>query len=205
MRLIISKKRKEVERKMTDFIQGEIAFDDFLSEYKNDTNMVRFISESSAKTNSWFYNIDDLESLDFSKLSVRAGFISTIINYLNKRKVTFNSLNRDLIKYNEYSAFIPNWLDFDDENIVVNVIDSVSSDIPKEDRKRIIKKKLHSIFKYEKRPPKWLQNPEWPIINGNPSIFLRQDGDPNDLTKDVVNYYFFDVASKKEITVTQFI
>ena len=53
------------------------------------------------------------------------------------------------------------------------------------------KDKILSEYKYEKIPPKWLQNPEWPLDkNYVPLEFVEQVEDKDDPSK--INYYFKD-------------
>jgi len=188
---------------MIDFIEGKISFEDFFIEYKNNEKIIFYIQKEALKNNSWYYKIEDLDKMDLSRLKVRSGFATTIMHYLDTRKINYSLDNKDIKTYRELSKYLPAWLDFDDCDIIHNVINSIEENQSQTNKRKEIRDMLLSIFKYEKRPPRWLQNPEWPIVDGKPALFISQDGDPNDLTKDVITYFFSDVASNEKIIVVQ--
>lgn len=67
-------------------------------------------------------------------------------------------------------------------------------------KKGDLKKKLKEFFPCSSRKhPEWVQEPEWPAMNGRPMKFIiqKQDGDRFD-------YEFQDVLSKKTIIITQY-
>ena len=63
------------------------------------------------------------------------------------------------------------------------------------------KARIKELFKYDKTYPRWIQYPEWPIVNGKPLVFSHQKkagkGDER------VYYYFYDPDTKKETAITQ--
>ena len=71
--------------------------------------------------------------------------------------------------------------------------------------KKYYEEYLASLYKYEKKPPRWLQFAEWPIINDKPCKFIKQTGDPDDLSTDEIYYYFLDETNNQEIVVHQYI
>ena len=70
----------------------------------------------------------------------------------------------------------------------------------------MIKKTIAQLFKYQTKPPKWIQNPDWLIKNDQPSYFLRQvDIKKNDLFHDDgCVYLFVDAENGTVETVKQF-
>lgn len=62
--------------------------------------------------------------------------------------------------------------------------------------------RLRALFPYEKNPPRWMQNCEWPLDdNGRHCLFLYQIGDPD--LNDYVEYHFRK-ASGEEMIVVQY-
>ena len=41
---------------------------------------------------------------------------------------------------------------------------------------KILKAKINEIFRYDKNPPEWIQEPDWQCRNGKPMIFKEQYG-----------------------------
>lgn len=46
--------------------------------------------------------------------------------------------------------------------------------LSKNEKKAQIKSKIQKDFVSINKPPKWLQNPEWKIINGKPLVFIGE-------------------------------
>ena len=51
-----------------------------------------------------------------------------------------------------------------------------------------VKKKVKELFKYETKKPRWIQQPEWPIIDNRPLIFKYQKTS----SEGVEQYFFYD-------------
>jgi len=98
----------------------------------------------------------------------------------------------------------PSWLDIDDEEFLKNeIINKIPVDIAtKKERINWCRNKIKECFRYDKSPPRWIQNAEWPIVNGKPLVFKRQSKErPDD---EQVDFYFYDPDTKQETVVTQF-
>lgn len=66
-----------------------------------------------------------------------------------------------------------------------------------------LKEKIRTDFRYLKAPPKWLQNPEWPIVGNTPMIFIGQL-DISELSHDQAQAYLFLYEREKTFhTITQ--
>jgi hypothetical protein len=58
------------------------------------------------------------------------------------------------------------------------------------------------MFKYDSKPPKWIQDPEWPIIDGKPFVFKSQTKDRKNDER--VFYTFYNPETKEERVIIQF-
>lgn len=68
--------------------------------------------------------------------------------------------------------------------------------------KDYIKKSIANDFKYIDKPPKWLQEPNWPIIDGRPGVFMGQK--KNSSKHDVAfDYFFKSQLSLSEVVIVQ--
>jgi len=55
------------------------------------------------------------------------------------------------------------------------------------EKKKLMKERMKELFKYDKKPPNWIQSAEWPIKNDKPMTFREQKK-----TQDGYLYYFYD-------------
>ena len=90
---------------------------------------------------------------------------------------------------------MPFWLNIDDEQYLENLWNNSPNDLTKADRIKWCKNWLKEHFVFKNKPPKWLQEPEWPIINNKPLIFVEQKTDTENPSKEI--YTFVDENGKK--------
>ena len=104
--------------------------------------------------------------------------------------------------YSYILAIQPSWLDITDDQ---GIFDKILAERPKElsKTKQIAwgKAKLKELFKYDKTYPRWVQDPEWPIVNGKPLVFSHQSKEKKDDAR--VYYYFYDPDTKEQTVVEQ--
>ena len=67
----------------------------------------------------------------------------------------------------------PKWLDVDPAYIAA-LLDKAPQHAKKSERTHWLKAKLLELFRYVKKPPRWLQAPDWPISAHGPLVFLGQ-------------------------------
>ena len=96
----------------------------------------------------------------------------------------------------------PSWLDIvDDQGIFDKIIAQVPQDLSKAKRIQWGKEQLKKLFRYDKTYPRWIQAPEWPIVNGKPLVFSHQKKAGKDDVRTL--YYFYDPDTKAETIITQ--
>jgi len=92
--------------------------------------------------------------------------------FLQKNGVEFCYSEKESEIYNLILDVQPKWLDVQIEyfsDITKNYNGSNKKEI-----KELIKNKIKKDFISIKAPPKWVQNPEWPIEKGRPLIFIGE-------------------------------
>ena len=107
--------------------------------------------------------------------------------------------------YDEWSYKVdiqPSYVYIDDDNILNMYIDSSPSELNKSEKKKWIKNKIKQDFKYDKVPPRWIQEPEWPIVDGVPLIFKKQS--KMTLEDERVYYTFYHPQTFEETIVIQY-
>lgn len=96
----------------------------------------------------------------------------------------------------------PKWLDAPGDWIEQHVLNRANDRVGKE-LQQWVKAELLQLFRYVKKPPRWLQNPAWPIRDDKPLVFLGQvdlDSYFHDCTS---IYVFHDPLTNKTENVIQ--
>jgi 23S rRNA G2069 N7-methylase RlmK/C1962 C5-methylase RlmI len=183
IKLLFKKKNKIQINIMKDFVEGRISTEEFWNILKND-KIIRKILRSNKKLNSFrvYFDENNIEKIDISKLSVRIAIYWKVKQYL---------------KINNYKV-IP----FNDEEerfLFLSDIQPAPPSLSKEKSKQWCKSRIKELFKYDKKPPEWVQEPEWPIVNGQPLVFKNQKVDGSKFS-----YYFYDSNTQEEIEIIQY-
>eukprot|EP00913_Durusdinium_trenchii_P019517 g18347.t1 len=96
-----------------------------------------------------------------------------IEQFLQKAEVEFEPVQRFRKIYSLYLKAVPDYLDPPLEFMTEKVL-PLDSDLSDTRKKKLIKERLKQYFKFAQKPPKWIQDPEWPINNGEPLFFVGQ-------------------------------
>jgi len=81
----------------------------------------------------------------------------------------------------------------------------VDRDLSKSELKQFIRENYEKYFKYQSKPPKWIQNPQWIIKNDKPLFFIGQLEIKNEKIHDNgFIYVFLDIETGKVETIKQF-
>lgn len=104
--------------------------------------------------------------------------------------------------YQYLMAIQPSWLDIaDDQGIFDRIIAGVPKDLSKTKQIAWGKARIKELFRYDKTYPRWIQSPEWPIVNGKPLVFSHQSKERKDDER--IYYYFYDPETKEQTVVEQ--
>jgi len=122
--------------------------------------------------------------------------------YFVRRKKKLNFTNKDSDLYGLLVEIQPDWLDIRDENFLLSILNAAPENLIQTKKIRFCKDKIKELFRYDSKPPKWIQSPEWPIVNGQPLVFKKQSKET--LDDERVYYYFYHPTTKEETIITQF-
>jgi hypothetical protein len=198
-------------------VEGKIDISEFKNEFDNN-NMVKVTLENDPlfyKVSEYinYFMFSEQENI-FSYLAKQnwetSGGRLNIWGEVEKFLSRYNHPTKPTKKYEEDYTFLleiqPKWLmiygNLKDETFVINnVIKEIPRDIKsKKDAVKWCKDKIKELFKYDKLPPRWIQNAEWPIIGGRP---LRFKGQSEERNAEQVFYYFYDPDTGEETKITQ--
>ena len=179
-----------------NFIEGKISPEDFQNEVVLNDALQNYLENNARYTPRFLKESGD-------KLWVYLACID--ISYVGGR-YDLHALVYELFKEDGYK---PAKKYADDFRVYLKLLDAVGyvdcpeitegliMDLPPvkfSEKVKILKAKIKEIFRYDKNPPEWIQEPEWQIRNGKPMIFRGQYEIP-----DGCRYVFYDDEGEIEI------
>lgn len=197
---------------LIDYVEGKISISDFRKAFLNNASLINLLkSKIYIEGYKWCdYNIYDYINRqtrawknDWNNVYSRYVVWSQVIEFLKYNKIPFvNNYNKYREDYLYLLDIQPSWLDITDDQ---GIFDKILAERPQElsKTKQIAwgKAKLKELFKYDKTYPRWVQDPEWPIVNGKPLVFSHQSKEKKDDAR--VYYYFYDPDTKEQTVVEQ--
>ena len=191
-------------KKLIDFVEGNIEiniiyedllkgkFDSLLDVYLGDK--IRMYGKSTV--------LECLKTCGINSAHARYGFWHGIEAYLHYSGCTYNPSKK---YYDEWSFKVdiqPSYIRIEDDEMLSKYINEAPKKLNKTETKKWIKNRIKQDFKYDKTPPRWIQDPEWPIVNGVPLIFKEQS--KMTLEDERVYYTFYHPQTLAEIVIVQF-
>lgn len=84
------------------------------------------------------------------------------------------------------------------DDLVKNVLDSLPDNLSIREKKKHAKKQLKQMFRLSGKKPDWVQEPEWPVLNGTPLRFVSQKK-----YGDLFSYCFVDDLTGEQTIIEQ--
>ncbi|WP_435004987.1 hypothetical protein [Xanthomonas arboricola] len=164
---------EEFERK----IQSYASFERLL---KNEVQLPAYMQEADLYTH--------LISQDYSRIGSVYNVQKLLCSFLKKHEVAHVCSE----KYGELLELTlkvqPKWLDLPSWYFSLAI--EGQGDSKGKELVRILKDKIAQDFRFLKSAPKWLQGPDWPIVEGRPLVFVGQI-DIGSLRHDTAQLYIF--------------
>ena len=204
-RKLALEKLKDAEEKMALFAEGKMSTYEFWNLYQKDENIRNTLINDPKLTkeykrihgnNPFYYDID------INRLHYRYIVYEVVESYFKRRDIVLNFYNEDHLIYRELLNIAPRYADIDSKWFNDNILQKCEYSLGTKERKEWLRNKIREAFKYVNKPPRWLQNPEWPIGENGPLVFKKQSAHPNYVTDDYIDYYFDD--NGKEVVVRQY-
>lgn len=198
---------KKSQAIIKDFVEGNITIEEFWEIYKKDISIRKCIYGERYKLISYFPYFDcdneQLDKINLDNIGIRVTIFRMCKLYLQIKKIDFSPKNEDDDKYQMLSNICPSWLKVDVE-FLTNIIQNAPMNLNKENKIKWCRHKITEMFKVEKYYPQWLQDPEWPIIDGIPLVFKSQSHKVDNINTDSIKYYFYHPETKEEVIVEQY-
>lgn len=195
-----------------DYVEGRMTAEDFRKELLHGSSLKTIFSKWKNTIfilKEYNYNFYDflIEDWRFKRSSWNNITTNYYLSWWLEKFLSDNNISFQAFpKYKEDYRFLldiqPSWVDCRDDSILQPIIDSIPKDLSKTKRIAMGKEKIKALFKYDKSYPRWIQEAEWPIVNGKPLVFSHTenvDGNPEHK-----RYYFYDPDTNEQTVVEQF-
>ena len=162
---------------LKDFVDGKLSDKDFEQQLYTNIDLEKQFSDPAINwqgtylqnTNAYFYLIEQ----DYKNAEGRLNAHETVKLFLSKIGVEVTDSKQKSDEYEFILSTSPKYIDADAGFIEQHILPKDKT-LSKSDQKKYIKQRYADLFKYQTKPPKWLQNSEWPIKNNQPLFFLGQ-------------------------------
>ena len=194
---------------MINFVEGKMDITSFKQEFDNNSIIKETLKNDPLCPKGTYYLLGEdkniIRFLEKERWLHAGGQLSIwgeIERFLLRYNYDFVGTKSYKNKYGFLLDIQPNWLDILDEDFLnYQIISKAPEGLTKTEKTAWCKKRIKELFQYDKISPRWIQNPEWPIINGRPLVFRKQT--TNKMGKDKVDFIFYNPDTEEEHIVTQ--
>ncbi len=210
---LFKKKKEEYIQVMKEYVEGKININEIKKLIEHNETFIEllktrfdfeYIAYKDCDYNIYNYLIKECPlEYNWDTIEIRVVVYYEFERYLKWFNIPYDASYTKYMDDRHYVQDIqPSWLDINDTyGIFDKIIEEAPKDISKTKKIAYGKAKLKELFKYDKTYPRWIQAPEWPIINGKPLVFSHQSKEKKDDER--VYYYFYDPDTKEETVVMQ--
>ena len=162
---------------LTDFTEGSLSDKDFEQQLYTNSALEKLLSDSAINwhgtylhnTNPYLY----LSEQNYKSYAGRLNAYGAVKLFLTKIGLEVTPSTKYEDEYNLLLNASPTYVDAE-PSFVEKYILPVDKTLSAAHQKQFIKRRYAELFKYQTRPPKWIQNPDWPIKAEKPLFFLGQ-------------------------------
>ena len=201
----MAKHDKEAIRIMTDFVEGKMSIEDFKYQYDHNPSIKKNFNKypnKPYKPEIGYDYISYMDTLDIRKRSGALNLHGFFKEFLERNKYPHVPTETYIEKFTFLLKIQPDWIDMADENFLEEqIISKAPADFSNNQKMKWCKERIKELFKYDAKPPGWVQGAEWPVVDGKPLVFKGQSKEKIDDER--VHFYFYDPETKQEIVVTQ--
>lgn len=190
-----------------DFVEGRMSVLDFEQTLYNDSALECLLKDESLKWQNTYVKTDPYEfliNLNYSDPGDIFTAQGALEMFLQRKEIPYNRTTVYSDFYDLLMDVQPKWLLADPAYVKTHVLPEAGNRNGAE-LKEWLKTRIRELFRYHKRPPKWIQNPAWPINENGPMYFLGQIKIENcELFHDeAAAYLFLDLKTRATKSVIQ--
>lgn len=198
--------KKSIIQILVKFVEGNISFKEFRDHIESDDSILSLLEDKNPNQDFPYQKNKTIkECLFFYRWESSAGRLNVhkyILRYLDFYKVA----NVPTPIYQDDWRFRieiqPSYVNIRDDEYLDRIICSAPKELSQAQRKKWLKDKIKNLFKYETKPPRWIQDPEWPIVEGIPLVFKSQSKEKTNDER--VLYQFYNPINNEEMVIVQF-
>jgi hypothetical protein len=190
-----------------DFVEGRLPAKEFEQVVYNDPSLERTLKDDSLRWHGTYIKSDPYDyliGLDYDDPGGRLNAQGAMEMFLQRKGVLFQSDRAASDLHSLLMAAQPKWLDVDTAYLAKRVLPDAGSRTGRELRDWL-RVRLEQLFRYHRKPPKWIQSPAWPITENGPMYFFGQINLDNceHFHDEAAAYLFFDPKTRETRTVIQ--
>lgn len=196
--------KEELIKELIDFVEGRTDIKNFYSLFilgRYDKLFNVYIGEK-ARMFGKSSVLEWLKKYGIHTSRARSCFMRGVSLYLFCNGYEYIATNKYHEEWSYKVDIQPSYINIEDDELLNKYINEAPKGLNKTETKKWIKNRIKQDFKYEKTPPRWVQDPEWPIIDGVPLIFKKQS--KMTLEDERVYYTFYHPQTLEETIVVQF-
>lgn len=191
---------------MRDFLEGRMSVFEFWEVYKENYELRQLLISDSLKNRKFttYYDPEYLiQRVNLNKLRDRLEVFWVVKRYFKTNRISSIPMNEDEENFIFLTSIQPDWLDINVESLI-ELLNSAPEDLEMQEKADWCKMRINEKFIYDDKPPMWLQNPEWPIVNGKPLVFRYQTSEIEDFSITKIKYFFYNPETSEEVTIEQY-
>ncbi|KAA0140876.1 hypothetical protein FYZ48_06280 [Gimesia chilikensis] len=194
------------EQIILDFVEGRIDSKDFEQHVYNDSRIEDLLKDDSLSWHDCYIKTNPFDFIICLNYDDPGGVLNAqgaMEMFLQRKGIQFQPSTEHSDLYELMLDAQPKWLCADSAYLKSLLTDA--GEMKPAELKKWLREKLLELFKYYKKPPRWIQNPAWPINENGPMYFLGQIklADCELFHDEAAAYLFIDTTSGVTETVIQ--
>lgn len=189
------------------FVTGETSLKEFETQLYTNQALETYLRDPSINWSGTYVSpnlYDYLIAINYNRTEGKVNAIGAIELFLQKKNIPYTKSEKYSKIFDLFLSTQPKYLDIDSAFFEKYILPS-NIDIPITELKQIIRGNFNQYFKFQNKPPKWIQAPKWIIKSNKPLFFIGQIEFKNDLCHDNgFVYVFMDTETGDIETVKQF-
>lgn len=153
-----------------DFVEGRISGKEFEKKVYSDPLIERLLQDESLKWHNTYIKNDPyhfLIGLNYDDPSDVLNAQGAMELFLERKGIAFNRTTAHSQLHDLLLDAQPGWLYVDTAYLQEHVLPEAGG-LQGKELKAWLGARLRELFRYHKKPPKWIQNPAWPITENGP-------------------------------------
>lgn len=212
---------KEALRIFMDYLTGIISTEDFWKRYTADESLRNALINDKKRNKRYKYISADghvcymtvhdkkdkynpdtlLDVVDINNLHDRYKLYSVINRYVIERGIFLkdSESNADIKEFTNLYKMQPSWVEVEDVSYLQKIFAEAPQELTYAQKLKWGSFKIRDLFRYVNKKPIWIQQPEWPIKDGKPLLFVYQ----KTAEEGFEQFFFFDVKTGEEVVIEQ--